>query len=82
MFLMIYYHDRQAQIVFFYLDSSKMPLKRDDYTDISYVNLSTFFDKMLNTAKVLCEDIPFVRVFFLQAVGITFLNLHLRQVYV
>ncbi len=27
-------HDRQAQIGFFNLDGSKMPLTRDDYTDI------------------------------------------------
>lgn len=32
-------HDRQAQIGFFYLDGSKMPLTRDDYTDIPEVKL-------------------------------------------
>jgi len=57
-------HDRQAQIGFFYLDGSKMPLRRDDYTDIASVELPPFFSEMLNAAKVLCLDFPFVRVDF------------------
>lgn len=57
-------HDRQAQIGFFYLDGKKMPLKRDDYTDIPSVELPAFFDEMLNAAKVLCKEFPFVRVDF------------------
>lgn len=57
-------HDRQAQIGFFYLDGSKMPLRRDDYTDIASVELPPYFKEMLNAAKVLCQDFPFVRVDF------------------
>ncbi|SHJ34393.1 ATP-grasp fold amidoligase family protein [Fibrobacter sp. UWP2] len=57
-------HDRQAQIGFFYLDGSKMPLKRDDYTDIPSVNLPSFFNEMTDMAKDLCRDFPFVRVDF------------------
>lgn len=44
-------HDRQAQIGFFYLDGTKMPLTRDDYTDIPEVKLPTFFDEMTQMAK-------------------------------
>ena len=57
-------HDRQAQIGFFYLDGKKMPLHRDDYTDISKVTLPPFFDEMKRAAEVLCKDFPFVRVDF------------------
>lgn len=57
-------HDRQAQIGFFYLDGSKMPLTRDDYTDIPEVKLPDFFDEMAKTAKVLASEFPFVRVDF------------------
>ena len=57
-------HDRQAQIGFFYLDGKKMPLHRDDYTDIPEVTLPSFYDEMEKAAKVLCEDFPFVRVDF------------------
>ena len=57
-------HDRQAQIGFFYLNGEKMPLKRDDYTDIPSVDLPFFFDEMLAVAKNLCIEFPFVRVDF------------------
>jgi hypothetical protein len=57
-------HDRQAQIGFFYLDGSKMPLKRDDYTDIPSVDLPSFFNEMTDMAKILSQDFPFVRVDF------------------
>lgn len=60
-------HDRQAQIGFFYLDGSKMPLKRDDYTDISQVLLPEFFPEMLDMAENLSKDFPFVRVDFFLA---------------
>ena len=60
-------HDRQAQIGFFYLDGSKMPLTRDDYTDIPSVKLPSFFDNMRKMAENLSRDFPFVRVdFFLE----------------
>ncbi|SEA81484.1 TupA-like ATPgrasp [Oribacterium sp. KHPX15] len=57
-------HDRQAQIGFFYLDGRKMPLYRDDYTDISEVELPPFYEEMKQAAKDLCQDFPFVRVDF------------------
>ncbi|HFC9253829.1 ATP-grasp fold amidoligase family protein [Enterococcus faecium] len=57
-------HDRQAQIGFFYLDGNKMPMIRTDYTDIQSVTLPSFFRKMLEEAKILCEDFSFVRVDF------------------
>lgn len=60
-------HDRQARIGFFYLDGKKMPLKRDDYTDIDGVELPEFFEDMLAVAKDLCKDFPFVRVDFFLA---------------
>jgi len=62
-------HDRQAQIGFFNLDGSKMPLKRDDYVDIPTVTLPDFFDSMLKDAQTLCADFPFVRVDFFIANG-------------
>lgn len=57
-------HDRQAKIGFFYLDGTKMPLARDDYTDIAEIKLPTFFNEMLNMAKDLSKEFPFVRVDF------------------
>lgn len=57
-------HDRQAQIGFFYLDGRKMPLKRNDYIDIPEVTLPVFYSEMLDMAKDLAKDFPFVRVDF------------------
>ena len=57
-------HDREAQIGFFELDGSKIPLKRDDYADISEVRLPEFFEEMLDVAKNLSTDFLFVRVDF------------------
>ena len=57
-------HDRKAQIGFFNLDGSKMPLKRNDYTDIPSVDFPDFFEEMRKTAENLCQDFPFVRVDF------------------
>ena len=62
-------HDRQAQIGFFYLDGTKMPLTRDDYTDIPKVELPEFFPEMLSMARELSADFPFVRVDFFLANG-------------
>lgn len=62
-------HDRQAQIGFFYLDGKKMPLKREDYTDIPNVELPSFFNEMLKVAKDMCKEFPFVRVDFFLANG-------------
>ncbi len=60
-------HDRQAQIGFFYLDGKKMPLHREDYTDIPEVTLPPFYNEMKAAAEVLCQDFPFVRVDFFVA---------------
>lgn len=60
-------HDRKAQIGFFNLDGTKMPLRRDDYTDIPEVALPPFYDEMRTAAEVLCKDFPFVRVDFFLA---------------
>lgn len=60
-------HDRQAQIGFFYLDGTKMPLTRDDYADIPSVELPAFFEKMMAMAENLSTDFPFVRVDFFLA---------------
>lgn len=57
-------HDRQAQIGFFYLDGNKMPLHRDDYTDLPTVTLPPFFDEMRDAATIISKDFPFVRVDF------------------
>ena len=57
-------HDRQAQIGFFYLDGKKVPLHRDDYTDIPEVTLPSFYDEMKKASEDLCKDFPFVRVDF------------------
>lgn len=60
-------HDRQAQIGFFYLDGTKMPLIRDDYAPMDIEKLPPFFDQMKEAARVLCQDFPFVRVDFFLA---------------
>ena len=57
-------HDRQAQIGFFNLDGSKMPLQRNDYKEISEVSLPPFYEEMKKAAEILCKDFPFVRVDF------------------
>lgn len=57
-------HDRQAQIGFFYLDGTKMPLVRDDYEPMDIDELPPFFKNMKKDAKILCEEFPFVRVDF------------------
>lgn len=62
-------HDREAKIGFFYLDGKKMPMVRTDYTDISSIELPSFFDRMLEDAKTLCADFPFVRADFFIANG-------------
>ena len=41
-----------------------MPLKREDYTDIESIQLPEFLDDMIDVAKDLCKDFPFVRVDF------------------
>ena len=60
-------HDRQAQIGFFNLDGSKIPLKREDYRDISDIKLPSFYNEMKKVAKELSKPFPFVRVDFFLA---------------
>lgn len=62
-------HDRQAQIGFFYLNGKKIPLKREDYTDIESVQFPEFFCEMTEAARNLSKDFPFVRVDFFLANG-------------
>ncbi|MDD3416499.1 MAG: ATP-grasp fold amidoligase family protein [Lachnospiraceae bacterium] len=57
-------HDRQAQIGFFNIDGSKLPLVRDDYKNIERVELPEFYNEMLEVSKTLSSDFPFVRVDF------------------
>ncbi|MDW7650634.1 MAG: ATP-grasp fold amidoligase family protein [Bacillota bacterium] len=57
-------HDRQAQIGFFDLKGNKLPLKRDDYKIIYEIELPDFYEEMVDLAKKLCKDFPFVRVDF------------------
>jgi len=57
-------HDRQAKIGFFYLDGSKMPLIRDDYSSMEVSEFPPFFEEMKKDAKILCSDFAFVRVDF------------------
>lgn len=57
-------HDRQAQIGFFYLDGTKMPLIRNDYAPMDIKKLPEFFGEMKSIAENLCKDFPFVRVDF------------------
>ena len=62
-------HDRQAQIGFFYLDGTKMPLIRDDYAPMDIEELPVFFEDMKKAAEALCKDFSFVRVDFFCANG-------------
>lgn len=60
-------HDRQAQIGFFDLEGNKLPLRRDDYADVAEIALPDFYPQMLEDARTLCRDFPFVRVDFFVA---------------
>lgn len=57
-------HDRQARIGFFDMKGNKLSLKRDDYADIPSITLPSYFAEMVNVAKILADDFPFVRVDF------------------
>lgn len=57
-------HDRQAKIGFFYLNGEKMPLKRNDYEEILYVEFPNYYSEMIEVAKNLAKDFPFIRVDF------------------
>lgn len=57
-------HDRQAQIGFYDLNGNKIPLVRDDYKDIDDIEMPECLGEMIESAKVLSADFPFVRVDF------------------
>lgn len=57
-------HDRQAQVGFFDMYGKELPLKRDDYKNIDEIKLPDFYDEMIEAAKILSADFPFVRVDF------------------
>ena len=57
-------HDRQAQMGFFDIDGQKIPLVREDYRDIGNMEMTQSFQEMLEAARVLSQDFPFVRVDF------------------
>ena len=69
-------HDRQAQIGFFDIYGNKIPLIRDDYEDIGNIEMPDCFNEMIEAAKVLSKDFPFVRVdFFKTETSFTFAEL-------
>ena len=69
-------HDRDAEMGFFNLDGSKIPLIREDYKDIGEIKQPNCFLDMLDVAKNLSKDFPFVRVdFFLVEDGFKFAEL-------
>lgn len=57
-------HDRQAEMGFFNMDGSKIPLIRNDYKDIGNITIPMCLQDMVEAAKVLSRDFPFVRVDF------------------
>lgn len=57
-------HDRQAKIGFYEMDGKKIPLIRNDYEDFNVDKMPEFFKEMVENAKKLSEDFPFVRVDF------------------
>lgn len=57
-------HDRQSQMGFFDIEGNRIPLIREDYGDIGEIEISSCFNEMIETAKILAEDFPFVRVDF------------------
>ncbi len=57
-------NDRQAQMGFFDINCKKIPMIRDDYEDIGEVEPPECFEEMIETAKELSKDFPFVRVDF------------------
>lgn len=59
-------HDRQAEIGFFYMDGSKMPMNRGDYKDIGNIKMPEFLPEMIEASKELSRHFPFVRVDFFQ----------------
>ncbi len=60
-------HDRQAQIGFFDLEGNRLQLRRKDYKEIQEVEFPPFYNEMIECAKILSKDFPFVRVDFFLA---------------
>lgn len=60
-------HDRQAKMGFFDLSGKKIPLIRNDYEDIGTITPPDCFAQMVEAAKTLSADFPFVRVDFFLA---------------
>ena len=58
------FRSRQAQIGFFDIEGNKIPLIRDDYEDIGDISMPKCFEEMLEVARKLSADFPFVRVDF------------------
>lgn len=54
--------DNNASMGFFMLNGDKIPVYRDHYSDLKLVDIPNFFDEMLASVKILCEDFCFVRV--------------------
>ena len=57
-------NDRQAEMAFFDMDGSKIPLVREDYKDIGEVIFPDYLNDMIEVSKKLSSDFPFVRVDF------------------
>lgn len=57
-------NDREAEMGFYNMDGSKIPLVRHDYKDIGELEIPTYLDEMVQAAERLSKDFPFVRVDF------------------
>lgn len=57
-------HDRQAEISFFDMNGERIPLIRDDYRPIGDMKEPACYKQMVQAAKDLSADFPFVRVDF------------------
>lgn len=57
-------HDRQAKMGFFDMKGRKIPIIRNDYQDIGNIDIPKCLDEMVEIAKELSKDFPFVRVDF------------------
>lgn len=69
-------HDREAEMGFFNMDGSKIPLIREDYKDIGNIEMPDCLDEMIKASEILSKDFPFVRVdFFLVDNGFRFAEL-------
>lgn len=58
------FHHSQAQLGFFDADGRKLPLMIKGYVDIGDIEIPAFFGEMVEAARTLSADFPFVRVDF------------------